>query len=330
MNFKKLLLNISLFLVFIIPINTLAYSNFVIPGGENIGIKVNTKYVTIQGFYKVNDKYIGSLAGFKVGDEITKINDITVTSIDDMIKVLDKNLDVGKVKISFIRNNKENTSELELIKDENGVYKTGLYVKDSITGIGTLTYIDPTTNIFGALGHTILNKNTGLRVEIKDGVIFNSKVTGINKSENGKPGEKNSKFNQDDTYGKIESNLEEGIFGEYTKVYDKTDLIEISDIKDVKLGKAIIRTVINDEIKEDFEINILEIDPKSETKNILFEITDSELLNITGGVVAGMSGSPIIQDDKLIGAVTHVVVNDTKKGYGISIKNMLEKGEEKN
>lgn len=330
MNFKKLLLNLSLFLFFIIPINTLAYSNFLIPGGENIGIKVNTKYVTIQGFYKVNDKYIGSLAGFKVGDEITKVNDINITSIDEMVKALDANLDKGKVKISFIRNNKENSSELELVKDDTGVYKTGLYVKDSITGIGTLTYIDPTTNIFGALGHTIINKNTGLRVEIKDGTIFNSKITGINKSENGNPGEKNAKFNQDDTYGKIKSNLDEGIFGQYTKEYEKNDLIEIADINDVNLGKAVIRTVINDELKEDFEINILQVDTKNDTKNILFEITDPELLEVTGGVVAGMSGSPIIQNNKLIGAVTHVVVNDTKKGYGISIKNMLEKGEEKN
>lgn len=330
MKFKKVLLNLSLFILFIVPINIFAYSSEVVLGGENLGIKVNTKHVTINGFYKVNGEYIGNLAGFEVGDEIIKVNNEEVSNIDEMINLIDKYLNNGKVNISFIRNNKEKNLDLELIKDESGIYKTGLYVKDSITGIGTLTYIDPTTNIFGALGHTILNKHNGLKVEIKDGIIFNSEVTGVNKSENGKPGEKNAKFNISDEYGTININDDQGIFGKYTKDYDKNNLIEIADIKEVKKGKATIVTVINNNIKESFDINILDINQENDTKNILFEITDNELLDLTGGVVAGMSGSPIIQDNKLIGAVTHVVVNDTKKGYGISIKNMLEKGEEKN
>lgn len=327
MKFKKLLLNIFLFIFAIIPVNALAYSNYLIPGGENIGIKVNTKYITIQGFYKVDGEYIGSDAGFKVGDKIVKINDINVNSIKEMISILDDIKDKNNIKITFLRENKEKETTLKLVKDKNGIYKTGLYVKDSITGIGTLTYIDPENNTFASLGHMITDKNTSSIAKIKDGEIFSSIVTGINKSENGNPGEKNARFNTEDVKGNIKSNLEEGIFGTYTGDINEENVLEITDIDNVKKGKAIIKTVVNGIDKEEFEINIIDIDKKSNTKNFLIEITDKDLLDITGGIVAGMSGSPIIQDNKIIGAVTHVVVNDTKKGYGIAIKNMLEKQE---
>jgi len=326
MKLKKLLLSITLFLMFIIPINTLAYSNYIIPGGENLGIKVNTKYVTIQGFYKVNDSYIGNDAGLEVGDKILKINDIDVKDINSMIDIINNDKDKTSIDITFLRNKKQDKVTLNLY-EENGIYKTGLYVKDTVTGIGTLTYIDPSTKIFGSLGHMILDKNTSLKVEIKDGTIFKSEITGIVKSEDGNPGEKNAKFYSNDIYGNITKNEQEGIFGTYNnKLSD--ELIEVGDINDIEIGKAMIRTVIDGSEKEDFEITILEIDKNDSVKNILFEITDKELLNKTGGVVAGMSGSPIIQNNKIIGAVTHVVVNNTKRGYGISIKTMLEKGEE--
>ena len=326
MKLKKLLLSITLFLMFIIPINTLAYSNYIIPGGENLGIKVNTKYVTIQGFYKVNDSYIGNDAGLEVGDKILKINDIDVKDINSMIDIINNDKDKTSIDITFLRNKTQDKATLNLY-EENGIYKTGLYVKDTVTGIGTLTYIDPSTKIFGSLGHMILDKNTSLKVEIKDGTIFKSEITGIVKSEDGNPGEKNAKFYSNDIYGNITKNEQEGIFGTYNnKLSD--ELIEVGDINDIEIGKAMIRTVIDGSQKEDFEITILEIDKNDSVKNILFEITDKELLNKTGGVVAGMSGSPIIQNNKIIGAVTHVVVNNTKRGYGISIKTMLEKGEE--
>lgn len=326
MKLKKLLLSITLFLMFIIPINTLAYSNYIIPGGENLGIKVNTKYVTVQGFYKVNNSYIGNDAGLEVGDKILKINDIDVKDIDSMVDIINNDEDKTSIDITFLRNKKQDKVTLNLY-EENGIYKTGLYVKDSITGIGTLTYIDPNTKIFGSLGHMILDKNTSLKVEIKDGVIFKSDIIGITKSVDGDPGEKNARFYSDDQYGKILKNEQEGIFGTYNDRLND-ELIEVGDIKDVEVGKATIRTVVDGSKKEDFEITILEVDKNDSVKNILFEITDQDLLEKTGGVVAGMSGSPIFQNNKIIGAVTHVVVNNTKRGYGISIKTMLEKGEE--
>ena len=327
MNFKKKLLIIPLFLITLFPSIVFAYSNKIILGGENIGIKVNSKNVMVVGFYKVGDKYVGEDAGFKVGDLITKINEQEVSSIDEMISIIDKNKDNGALNVSFLRNNKELTTSLELIKDSNDVYKTGLYVKDQINGIGTLTYVDPNTKIFGALGHEIAEKSTMKRIEIKDGTIFKSDVTGINRSQNGTPGSKEAKFYSDQVYGKVKSNTESGIFGYYTDKLSDDGTIDVAKKDEIKLGYAQIRTVINDNSIKNYDIEILNINRSDSTKNILFKITDSELLKLTGGVVAGMSGSPIIQNDKIIGAVTHVVVNDTQKGYGIFITTMREEGD---
>lgn len=329
MNFKKKLLIFSLFLLTLFPSIVFAYSDKIILGGENIGIKVNSKNVMVVGFYKVEDKYVGEDAGLQIGDLITKIDGTEVSSIDEMISIINKNKEKGSIEITFTRNQKEMSTNLELIKDSNGVYKTGLYVKDQINGIGTLTYIDPNTKIFGALGHEIAEKATLQKVEIKDGVIFKSEVTGINRSENGTPGSKEAKFYSNEVYGTINSNRESGIFGIYNDPLPENDVIEVAGPDNVKLGKAEIRTVISNSTIKNYEIEIININQSDTTKNILFKITDQELLEKTGGVVAGMSGSPIIQDDKIIGAVTHVVVNDPQKGYGIFITTMLEEGEKK-
>ena len=165
------------------------------------------------------------------------------------------------------------------------------------------------------------------RIEIKDGTIFKSDVTGINRSQNGTPGSKEAKFYSDEVYGKVKSNTESGIFGYYTDKLSDDGTIDVAKKDEIKLGYAQIRTVINDNSIKNYDIEILNINRSDSTKNILFKITDSELLKLTGGVVAGMSGSPIIQNDKIIGAVTHVVVNDTQKGYGIFITTMLEEGD---
>ena len=326
MGCKKLLLKLSLFLLVVIPINVFAYSDKIIVGGKNIGINVSLKYVSIVGFYEVNGKYIGEDAGFKLGDKIKKINEKEISSIDDMVSAIQEVNDTD-ITITVERNNEELVKNLSLVKESNGVLKTGLYVKDKVTGIGTLTYIDPSTNIFGSLGHEILDKNTFERVEIKDGKIFKSEVIGVNPSKNGKPGEKNAKFYSNETFGTISKNEPEGVFGLYEDDISKEELTQVASLQEVKLGKAILRTVIKGYEIKDYTINILEIDENNDTKNILFEVTDQELLEKTGGVVAGMSGSPILQDGKIIAACTHVVVNSPEKGFAIAIEKMLEKGE---
>ena len=233
----------------------------------------------------------------------------------------------NQLDVTIIRDDKSSNLTLDMICDSENVCKTGLYVKDEITGIGTLTYIDPKTTIFGALGHEITERTTGEKFEIKDGKIFKATVTDNTKSENGSPGEKNAIYDEGVTYGSISSNEESGIFGEYTDELLETNALEVGTKDDVKKGEATIRTVINGNKVKEYTINILNVNKDSSIKNILFEITDEELLNETGGVIQGMSGSPIIQNEKLVGAVTHVIVNDAKKGYGIFITTMLEEGD---
>ena len=313
-------------LLFLVPINVFAYSDFIIPGGETLGIEINSKGIMVIGFYQINGKYNRGNPELKPGDYITKVNDINVYTVDDLTDVIEDNISKSEVKITYNRNGKIKTTNLELVKDDN-IYKTGLYVKDSITGIGTLSYIDPETKVFGALGHEIVESNTKSTVEIKSGIIFRNYITSIDKSTNGVPGSKNAKFYYDTTYGKIIKNTNVGIYGIYDAMLPQKDLIEVAEPNEIKIGKAYIETVLNGEEIKQYDINITGINESSDIKNINFEIIDEDLLDKTGGVVQGMSGSPIIQNNKIIGAVTHVVIDNPSNGYGIFITTMLEEGE---
>ena len=325
MKFKKKLLLLLLFLTFVIPVNVLAYSTRIILGGDNIGISVNTKEILIVGFYKVNNKYIAKDQGFMVGDRISKVNGIEVNSIEVLIDEINKAKD-DKIILSIIRNDKELELELKLYND-NGKYKTGLYIKDQITGIGTLTYIDPETKIFGSLGHEIIDNKTGKIIEIKDGNIFESSITGTIKSSPTTTGEKKATFNQNIINGNIKKNTIKGIFGKWTSDIDNDNLIEVGNSEDITLGDAEIYTVLKNNDVKSYKIKILKVNKDSTTKNILFEINDEILIDKTNGVIKGMSGSPIVQNNKIIGAVTHAILNDNTKGYGIFITTMLEEGE---
>lgn len=329
MFFKKIKNKFLLMLLLIsIPTITLAYSDYVIVGGENIGIELKSKGVIIVGTYEVNNDNPARKAGLQIGDKIMKINDYEITTIKDMLNYIEKLDNKEKIKITYQRGNKENETVLSLNRDESNVYKTGMYVKDSITGVGTLTFIDPNTLLFGALGHEIIEKNSGQKLEIQDGKIYSSEVTGITKSSVGKPGEKNAKYNSLNTFGDVTQNTTSGIFGTYNSTLPDKKLYKVGTLDMAKEGNAKMLTVINGIKVEEFNINILKVNTNtSVSKNFLFEITDERLLKETGGIVQGMSGSPIIQDDYIIGAVTHVVVEDPTKGYGISIIKMLEEAE---
>ena len=322
---KKFFISLLLSL-FIIPNNILAYSDYIIPGGENIGITINSKGIMIVGTYKINCKNTVSSSNLKIGDIIKKIDNKDVNTINEMVKILD-NYENNSISITYSRNNKENTTNLDLIREDNTV-KTGLYVKDSITGIGTLSFIDPNTKLFGALGHEVSEKNTGTILEVKDGKIFESEVTNIDRSSNGNPGSKNATLNTNNIKGNIKENTTSGIFGTYTSELPNKEKYKVAKISDIKLGKAKILTVLDKDNINEYEINIIKINKNSKNnKNILFKITDEKLINKTGGVVQGMSGSPIIQGDYIIGAVTHVVIDNPINGYGIFITTMLEEAE---
>ena len=327
-KFKKVFI-LSILTLFIMPFSVFAYSDHIVVGGENIGIELKSKGVMIVGLYKVNDVFPAKEAGLEIGDIIDEINGTTISSIEEMVELIEKEKNKNEVNIKYTRLNKQYSTKLKLYKKEDNIYKTGLYVKDSITGLGTLTFIDPNTKKFGALGHEIIEKTTGQILEIKDGKIFNSTVTGIERSSDGIPGEKNAEFDTSSITGNVTENTTKGIFGNYLGQINKEKLYQVAQPNEIELGDATIFTVINGEEIKKYNINITKINllKNKETKNIMFEITDKELLAKTGGIIQGMSGSPIIQKNKIVGAVTHVVVDSPNKGYGIFITKMLEEAE---
>ena len=315
-----------LLLIILIPVNLLAYSENIIVGGETIGIEAYSKGVVVVGFYKVNNKYIASDT-LKVGDTILEIEGTSVSSIKEMTSIIDKNIKNGKVNALIKRNNKLKNITLSLVKDGN-VYKTGLYIKEKVTGIGTLTYIDPDTNIYGSLGHEIMISESNNKVEVRKGEIYESFVSGIDRSINGRVGPKNASIDYKTKLGTVTKNTSVGIFGIYNKSIDR-ELTSVAKWEDIKLGKAIIRTITEGNTIEEYEIEITSVNENSidTNKSISFQVNDKSLLEKTGGIVQGMSGSPVMQGDKIIGAVTHVVIDDVTKGYAVFIRTMLEEGE---
>ena len=323
---KKVLF--TFFVIFLFPLGVFAYSKYIIPGGESIGIKINTEGLVVVGFYKVEDEYIAK-NNFKIGDKIINVNGKNVNTIDELTDAVSKSeMSSLNVKVIVKRNDREVDTYLKLIV-KDGIYKTGLYVKDSLIGLGTLSYIDPVSKIYGALGHEITMNETGNKVDVRDGNILYSKVIGIDKSRNGRVGSKNANIIFDRKIGTIQKNTNKGIYGIYIDNLPNKETYQVADFSNIKKGDAYILTVTKDNKIEKYSINILDkySSKKDTQKAFSFEITDKNLLNKTGGIVQGMSGSPIIQDDKIIGAVTNVLVDNVTLGYGISIITMLAEGE---
>lgn len=318
---KKILVLLMLLLV---PLNVFAYSEYIIPGGKTLGIEIQNDGIIVIGFYKIDNKF--NRNSIKVGDSIIKVNNIKVNTIDELLVAIENNVQDNKVNFTIKRNQKILEIPFELIYADN-TYKTGLYVKDTITGIGTLTYIDPETKIYGALGHEIIESNSSQMIEVKSGKIFKSLVTKIDRSSIGVAGTKNAKFYSNMIYGNVIKNTSKGIYGIYTDNISNYQTMEVGNMDSLKIGPALIYTVLEkDEIKP-YEIYIDGIVKNNSIKNIHFKITSEELIQAAGGIVQGMSGSPIIQDNKIYGAVTHVILDNPTTGYGIFITTMLKEGE---
>ena len=320
---KKYLILMVLFIM--TPSLVLAYSERIILGGENIGIKITPPGVMIIGFYRVNGEFPKSSQELKIGDYIIKVGDKEINTIDDLTTNIEKEEQNGLVDITIKRDNELLNTTITLT-EVDGLLKSGLYVKDGITGLGTITYIDPETNIYGALGHEIQESSSSKRVEVKEGFIFESIVESIRKSVEGRAGEKNATYKTNHLLGDIHNNTQKGIYGIYSETKED-NTIEVANINDIKLGPAEIYTVLEGNKKEKYEIEITSINEKNKIKNFYFTVTDNKLIKKAGGIIQGMSGSPITQNNKIIGAVTHVVVEEPIKGYGIFIRNMLEEGD---
>lgn len=320
-KFTSFLLVLYLF----IPISVFAYSDYVIASGQNIGIELKSDHAIIVGAYNIGSYNALTNTELQVGDKILKINGIAVSSSAEVEKTIN-NINKDEITITYERDNAEYRTNINLYLEDNE-YKTGLYIKDTIRGVATLTYIDVDNKTYGALGHEIIEKTTKSKFDLSSGTIFKSTVTGITKSYDGTPGEKNARSESSEVYGDVVENTQSGLFGNYTDTIPNSKMYKVVTSDEIKLGSAKILTTIKDEEIASYDIDILRINNNSKTKNILFEVTDKNLLDIAGGIVQGMSGSPIIQGDNIVGAVNYVLVDKTNRGYGIFITNMLEEAE---
>uniref|UniRef100_A0A0M0KP17 Peptidase S55 n=2 Tax=Halalkalibacterium halodurans TaxID=86665 RepID=A0A0M0KP17_ALKHA len=324
-----------------IPIKKLSIDTLpkmkVVPGGQSIGVKVNTDGVLVVGHHLIHsengEKSPGELAGIRVGDRITKLNDKEIQHMDEVGDVVQAAGEGKKpLKVEIRRGDQTLVRELSPLKNKGeSTFRMGLYIRDSAAGVGTLTFYDPVSKKYGALGHVISDVDTKKPIVVHDGQIIRSSVTSIDKGSNGDPGEKLASFsNQRNTLGTIEKNSSFGIFGTLTekdlKNHVSDEALPVTLSNHVKEGPAKILTVVEGEKVEEFDIEIVSSVPQKQpaTKGLVIKVTDPKLLNTTGGIVQGMSGSPIIQDGKLVGAVTHVFVNDPTSGYGCHISWMLE------
>lgn len=308
----------------------------VYPGGQSIGVKLNTLGVLVVGHHLVETGEgrvsPGENAGIEVGDIITKINGTKVEKMSDIGPYVKQAGENGKPLQLEVRREEE-TFETELMpiqQSGEAQYKLGLYIRDSAAGIGTMTFYEPKSKKYGALGHVISDMDTKEPIVVQDGEIMRSMVTSIEKGRGGNPGEKLARFAEDKkVIGNIKRNSPFGIFGELTDPIQNGILDEPMSIAlshQVKEGPAQILTVVDDDKVELFDIEIISTIPQKfpATKGMVIKVTDPRLLEKTGGIVQGMSGSPIVQDGKLVGAVTHVFVNDPKSGYGVHIEWMLD------
>lgn len=307
----------------------------VIPGGQSIGVKLNTVGVLVVGHHLVNTddgkKSPGEIAGIKIGDVITEINGTKIDKMSDVAPIVQNAGQNGQpLNLVISRENGKFSTKLTPLKDKGeDLYKLGLYIRDSAAGIGTMTFMDPRSKKYGALGHVISDMDTKKPIVVEDGQIVRSTVTSIEKGSNGDPGEKLARFSNDrEIVGNINKNSPFGIFGKLNKelkngIMDEPLPIALSN--EVKEGPAKILTVVANDKVEAFNIEIVSTIPQKfpATKGMVIKVTDPKLLEKTGGIVQGMSGSPIIQNGKLVGAVTHVFVNDPTSGYGVHIEWML-------
>ena len=305
----------------------------VYPGGISIGVKINNKGALVVGYSDIStydglSESPGKIAGIELGDIIEEVNGENIETCSDLISKV-KSCRNDELTVKILRGNSEITKKVPLIKEDNE-YKIGLWVRDSTAGIGTLTFYDKDSKTFGALGHPITDGDTNVSFNIKSGTLLRSSILSIKKGERGNPGEIKGLFiNENESIGTIEKNTSSGIYGDgLTELinpnFNKAMTVAYRD--EIKEGHAQIITTVEDDGAKAYDIEILKLLPQDEpgSKSMIIKIVDPVLLEKTGGIVQGMSGSPIIQNGKIIGAVTHVLINKPDVGYGIYIEWMLQ------
>lgn len=302
-----------------------------IPGGDPFGIKLLMEGVMIVGMGEIKTdsgmECPAEECGLKEGDIIISINGKKITSNSEIQNIVSESKG-SSLRIVYTHQDEQKTSVLTpALSSADNSYKAGIWVRDSTAGIGTVTFYEPTTNRFGGLGHPVCDSDTGEIIPVSSGDVADVSITKVVKGHSGSPGELHGTFKSDMSTGTIYFNNKYGIFGEMFKPIKDSGGIQMGLKQEIETGPATIYTTIDENGPQEYDIIIEKIDYKnSGTKNMTIKITDEKLLEKTGGIVQGMSGSPIIQNGKLIGAVTHVFVSDPQRGYAIFCENMYESG----
>ncbi len=300
---------------------------YVLPLGTPFGMKIYTKGVLVVDLTDVDtvDGYVNPAkkAGLKVGDLVISANGQKIYSNSDLSEVIEKS-NGEEIILIIERNSKSKTIKFKPVKSQSSrVYKAGIWVRDSSAGIGTLTFYSPATDILCGLGHGVCDNDTGKLLSINSGEIFAAEIISYEKGRSGAPGELKGRMMLS-KYADILINCSSGVYGYSTEIFDTTRVIQVALKQEIENGKAYIMTTIDGETPTLYTCKVKKINNSNENQNLIIEITDKELLRATGGILQGMSGSPIIQNGKLIGAVTHVLIDDPQKGYGIYAETMLE------
>lgn len=302
---------------FCLPVN--AQAKDLIPGGQVIGLELRDNTVTVAAI----DDTLGSAckaAGIAPGDQIVSIDGIIVHSAEDIHRALHRSH--GTVSITVNRAGREQTFSLSPQITSTGP-KLGLYLRQGVTGVGTVTWYDPDSGKFGTLGHGV--GNNGQLLKLASGHAYRARVTTVRKGRSGAPGQLMGSIESRTPIGELTENTAQGVFGISQSGWEGR-AIPVASKSEIRTGGATIRSTVEGTSLQEYSVEILKIYPQDRGggRNLLLRVTDPELLALTGGIVQGMSGSPIIQDGKLVGAVTHVLVNDPTTGYGIFIENMLD------
>lgn len=310
----------------------------VIPVGNIAGVKLYTSGVLVVGMSEIegndNKKYKPyENTGIKEGDTIIKVNDKNINSTSDLIQTV--NLSQGHdISIKYIHQQETKECSITPVKTNNSQYKIGLWVRDSAAGVGTVTFYDPTSKTFGALGHGITDIDTNELINIASGEFITTKILNITKGESGNPGKIQGTIENQNNIGTIGKNTRYGIYGKVDNLaslnIDTSKEAEVALREEIQLGKAKILCSLDNQKPQEYEIEIEKIykDNNYDNKSMKIKVTDEKLLEKTGGIIQGMSGSPVLQNGKFIGAITHVLVNDPQEGYAVFGDIMLKQAKE--
>ena len=305
----------------------------VVPMGNAIGMKLYTAGVLVVGMSEIEGKKPYENSGIKEGDRIIQINQNQIDNTDDLMKAVNKS-DGNNISIKYVRDEKTITTSIKPLKNSSNEYKIGLWVRDAAAGVGTLTFYEPSSGMFATLGHGIMDIDTAELIKIANGELVTTNILSINKGTKGNPGEIRGTIEAGHTIGSISKNTKFGVFGTINKTpylnTSNTNEVQVALREEIKTGKAQIICELENGKKEyyDIEIQRIFISNNKDNKSMLIKVTDKKLSEKTGGIIQGMSGAPIIQNGKFVGAVTHVLVNDPTIGYGVFADIMLKQMKE--